>query len=41
MAEMKHEHWTKDEIEVAVQSWLSVRVELMALNLLYIYLCKM
>ena len=30
MAEMEREHWTKDEIRVAVQSWVFVRVELMA-----------
>ena len=30
MAKMKPEHWTKDEIGVAVQSWLWVRLELMA-----------
>ena len=27
---MKSEHWTKDEISVAVECWLQVRVELMA-----------
>ena len=30
MAELKPEHWTKDEIGVAVQSCLWVRVEILA-----------
>ena len=30
IAEMKCGHWTNDEIGVAVQSWLWVRVELVA-----------
>ena len=29
-------HWSKDEIGVAVQSWLLVRVKLMALQLIWL-----